>query len=946
MRLKSLQISFQIICIATLISILAGSTFLPVVAASEENGLPAFTKISLYPNIETMGVVVTGSNLPKTAQLLYRQENETAWRTGHLLMRIDSGRLVGSLFGLSAATSYFVKVVDGATEISNTASTQVNELQFVPTVVLHVNANAPLGGNGSSASPFRTIRDAVNRAKPGTQVLVADGVYHESVSFPVSGTTNNWIQVKAEGNGAVLEGSENLSGNIWQPYDAKKHIWVTKIKTSIRYLARNGQRFYMYDNLTGLINASGHNKVAMEEGWYMAPGTLKLYVRSIEDPSKYTWQVPTLNHAFDISSHDWIWIEGFEMRFYGTASGCGVCTKNSSHIVVRKNNIHNMQNGVYIYWNGTDKQGNDTRIEYNEIYDPSIDEWPWKSTKATSMEGTAIVVSAHIGTIVRENHIHNFFNGIYTGSSAGLENSGIAFDADIYNNNIHQITDDGLEPEGACINNRFRNNKVDTTLVGISLAPITQGPTWVVRSVFSNYTGSSIKWDLKSDGAVLIYHNTSWTNEKDVNAMSMISPTQNSIMRNNIFQGNGYAFEAPFTGSLGHDWNYDDWYTTCTDGPHFVWEKKSYNTVSDLCKGAGLECNGFEDVPGLVDPANGNYSLLSSSSNIDRGVVIPGIDDDFAGKAPDLGAFEFGYNPLPRLLSIVRADTNPSTSSTIHFKISFSESVTGVDASDFVLSSTGTIANAAITAVSGLRNAYTVTVDTGSGDGTLRLDLVDNDSILDEGGQPLGGVGSGTVALGEEYAIVKSPKIFLQTLVSNGVNDGWVIEASENANIGNGYNAVSPTFYLGDNAEDRQFLTILDFSTASLPDNAVISSVTLRIKKLSVTGTDPFTTHQNVLVDIKSSSFDLPTLQTSDFQSAASLDAAATILNTPTDNWYSTQLDANTSQYINKTGNTQFRLRFQLDDNDDGGADTIKFHSGDAVFDNRPQLLIEYYVLN
>ena len=103
-------------------------------------------------------------------------------------------------------------------------------------------------------------------------------------------------------------------------------------------------------------------------------------------------------------------------------------------------------------------------------------------------------------------------------------------------------------------------------LVGISLAPVTQGPTWVLRSEFTNFTSSSIKWDRKSNGVVLIYHNTSWTNAKDLNAMSMISPTRNAIMRNNIFQGNGYAFEAPFVGSTGHDWNYDDWYTTRASG--------------------------------------------------------------------------------------------------------------------------------------------------------------------------------------------------------------------------------------------------------------------------------------------------------------------------------------------------------------------------------------------
>jgi hypothetical protein len=939
MKTKTLKALIrQSIGVLILASVLANGAFSPVLAIT--TGVSTFSKLTLYANIETIGIVVSGSVLPKTATVLYRQDNDAEWHTGHPLVRNDAGQLVGSLFGLSPSITYSVKVNDGSSEIAGSAMTQPNELPFVPSIVLHVDDNAPAGGNGSNASPFRTIQEGIRHTHAGTQILVADGVYHENVSFSASGSANNWIQVKAESKAAILDGSYDLSGNVWKPYNSREHIWVTKIQTSVKYLGRDQQRFYMYDNLTDLINASGHNKVAMNEGWYMTSGSSQLYVRSLDDPAKHTWQVPSLNHAFDVSGRDWIWIEGFEMRFYGTGSGCGVCAKNASHLVIRKNKIHNMQLGVYIYWNGSSGQGNDTRIEYNEIYDPRVNEWPWKAVKATSMEGTGIVVAGHIGTIVRKNEIHHFFNGIYTGSSAALENSGIGFDADIYNNHIHDISDDALEPEGACVNQRFRNNKIDKTLVGISLAPVTQGPVWVLRSTFANYTGSSIKWDRKSDGVVWIYHNTSWTNEQDLNAMSMISPTYNTVMRNNIFQGNGYAFEEPFTGSRGHDWNYDNWFTTRTAGPHFLWEKVPYTSIADLCLATGFECNGFEDNPGLSDPVNGDFTLLASSSNIDRGIVIPGINDDFSGNAADLGAYEFGYDPLPRILSSIRADANPSTAGVIHFRVSFSEPVSGVDVSDFSLTSTGSISGAMITNVSGLLGSYTVTVETGSGDGTLRLDVVDDGSIVDASSQSPGSA----YQLGEEYSIIKSPRVFLLILTSNGHNDGWVIESSEEGNQGSGYDSSSPTFYLGDNAEDRQFLTILDFSTAGLPDNAIITNITLKIKKLSVTGSDPFTTHQDALIDIMAGSFDAPSLQVGDFQAVASLGSAGILPNTPIDNWYSSILDSNAFQYINKTGNTQFRLRFQLGDNDDHGADTVKVHSGNAILENRPQLQIEYYV--
>ncbi len=765
MSSKTLKILSNITALI-MMTILLSNTGLSARAASNVTAVRSvnfvFTQLNLFPNIETAGVVVSGVNLPKTAQMMYRQSGESAWHTGHPLVRIDDGRLVGSLFGLSALTSYDLRVLDGATEIDGSTTTQTNELQFVPSIILHVNSNAAAGGDGSAAAPFQTIQEGVNHASPGTQVLVADGVYHETVSFPSSGSAGNWIQVKSEGNGAILDGSSALTGNTWKPDETKAHIWFTKIEAPITYLARDQKRFYMYDDRTGFMQASGHNGVSMNEGWYFEPSTLTLYVRSLDDPSTHIWQVPTISHAFDADGRDWLWIEGFEMRFYGAGtSGCGVCTNNASHIVIRRNKIHNIQLGIFINWTGGEDRGNDARIEYNEIYDPPVNEWPWAAVKGTSMEGTAIVVRGHIGAIVRGNELHNFFNGIYTGSSAGLENSGIAFDADIYNNHIHNISDDGLEPEGACINQRFRNNTVDSMLVGISLAPITQGPVWVLRSTYSNYTGRGIKWDRNSDGIVLIYHNTFWTNANNANGMDMISPVRNALMRNNIFQVPGYAVEETPIGSSGHDWSYDDWYTPRA-APHFKWENVLYNNIAGLCAATGLECHGYEDSPGLANPSSGDFTLLSTSPNLNRGVVIPGINDNFSGNAPDVGAFEFAFDQPPTVLSIARADMNPSNAASVRFTVTFSEPVTGVDMvapfNDFGLVTSPNITSASITSVTPVSaTTYTVGVNTGSGSGTIQLNLLDNDSIVDALGNPLAGAGAGdgNFNTGEIYTIEK-----------------------------------------------------------------------------------------------------------------------------------------------------------------------------------------------
>lgn len=744
----------------------------------------AFSQIEFVPNIETAGVVVSGVGLPKTAELTYRRSGESEWRKGHYLMRIDDGRLIGSLFGLSPLTSYEVRVLDGVTEISGSFTTQADELSFAPTNIIHVNDDAPAGGDGSAAAPFRTIQEGVNRASPGSQVLVADGLYHEAVTFPASGTTGNWIQVKAEGSGAVLDGSVSIAADAWKPHEGKSHVYFTKIGPGIKYLARDGLRFFQFDDLNGLLDGRGHNNVSMSEGWYYDPLNTRLYVRTQREPHKYTWQLPRFNAAFTADVRDWIWIEGFEMRFYGTEYACGVCAKNASHIIIRKNKIHNIQNPVFVEWTGGEGRGNDTRIEYNEMYDSLTGDWAWNAVKGTSMESIAIVLRGHIGAIVRGNNIHHYFNGIYTSSSAALDNPGVAFDADIYNNHIHHIGDDALEPEGTCVNHRFRNNTIDTILVGVSLAPITMGPVWVMRSTISNFTGRSIKWDRNSDGWVLVYHNTSWTAQANPNQMELISAVHNSVMRNNIFQGSGYSIEERTVGSSGHDWNYDNW-STSTTGSRFKWEGVDYATINQFCRATGFECNGHESLPGFVNPGGGDFNLLSTSSNIDRGALIPGINDAFFGNAPDIGAIESTYGapsptdtptppptdtPVPTtspvVNSILRVDPNPSSAETIHFTVNFSKEVSGVDVTDFSLTKTGSITNESIAEVLGSGNTYSVTVNTGSGDGSLRLDLLDNDSILDATLIPLGGVGmgNGNFTTGEVYTVNRNAPFLISSL--------------------------------------------------------------------------------------------------------------------------------------------------------------------------------------
>ena len=180
---------------------------------------------------------------------------------------------------------------------------------------------------------------------------------------------------------------------------------------------------------------------------------------------------------------------------------------------------------------------------------------------------------------------------------------------------------------------------------------------------------------------------------------------------------------------------------------------------------------------------------------------------------------------------------------------------------------------------------------------------------------------------------------------SAGVNDGWIRESTETSILGGTMNNISLNLRLGDDAANRQYRSILSFHTSALPDDAMITSVTLKFKQSGISGTNPFTTHGSLLVDVRKGTFSSnPALQLSDFKDPASRKKVLIYTNMPVESWYSGSFQPADFPYINLTGVTQFRLRFALDDNNDLGADFLKIHSGNADPADQPQLIVEYYV--
>lgn len=188
------------------------------------------------------------------------------------------------------------------------------------------------------------------------------------------------------------------------------------------------------------------------------------------------------------------------------------------------------------------------------------------------------------------------------------------------------------------------------------------------------------------------------------------------------------------------------------------------------------------------------------------------------------------------------------------------------------------------------------------------------------------------------------------TFFSVGVEDGRITDTPGNQNQGASVNASDTStsaLRAGDvGGSEKLNKAFVSFDTSSIPDGATIVSATLRLRRGSVSGTNPFLTHGTCWMDIKGGSgFSGNTaLVATDFEAAADATQVGALSNAVNDgDWSSGSVNAAGLAFVNKTGKTQLRLYFAVHDNGDGKADYVGWYSGEnATPANRPVLEVLY----
>ncbi|MBD8525757.1 right-handed parallel beta-helix repeat-containing protein [Pseudoxanthomonas sp. CAU 1598] len=269
-------------------------------------------------------------------------------------------------------------------------------------------------------------------------------------------------------------------------------------------------------------------------------------------------------------------------------------------------------------------------------------------------EGIAVTGPGHV---IENNTVSRFRDAI-----SFLEDSEAVdqYSLDVLNNTISQAADDGIEADFCFHNCRILGNRITNSFIAMSAQPSLGGPTYFIRNQAYSVAHLPFKLYRTSRGDVIL-HNTVVKHGDGFNAYPG-TPIGQALVLNNLFLGgpagsfNGFSsgsgrvvdLQTLETGNSRLDYNGYGTTLTAFNGRIGA---QSFSSVTQM-QSSTSEINGlrvgydvfasniaFPSAPASIyTPVD--LSLAEGSAAVDRGVVIPGLNEDFNDAAPDLGAIE------------------------------------------------------------------------------------------------------------------------------------------------------------------------------------------------------------------------------------------------------------------------------------------------------------------
>jgi hypothetical protein len=338
-------------------------------------------------------------------------------------------------------------------------------------------------------------------------------------------------------------------------------------------------------------------------------------------------------------------------------AGYGMVAHGAKDLVVQRCHFYGSGYGF------TAGRGSERGIYIADNVIEGLSTWPTKGPKGDEEDRRGVQIGG-AGHDVCYNRVSGF--GKVYGDGIDIVGPGPNRAIDFYNNDISECTDDAIELDTGWSNVRAFRNRVTNCFEGISTQPVYGGPAYVFRNAMYNLDYTPFKMHNNSQG-MLYFHNTivkrgmPWP-------LSTSAEVRNAVSCNNLFIGTQAEYAMEFTAPMVHcDFDYDGF----GGGPFDLfakWNDTRYATFDEFRARSGIEQHAA-----LIDPATAfasgvlppqDYSrqfpaavndlrLGADSAAIDAGVPLPNLNDGYRGKAPDLGAYEYGeeypwYGPRPR----------------------------------------------------------------------------------------------------------------------------------------------------------------------------------------------------------------------------------------------------------------------------------------------------------
>lgn len=268
------------------------------------------------------------------------------------------------------------------------------------------------------------------------------------------------------------------------------------------------------------------------------------------------------------------------------------------------------------------------------------------------------------GNVIAHNRVEGFRDciSILEGPFAVDQQS-----VDVYGNDLEACADDGIEFDYYTTNGRLLRNRMVNVHRGISMGPGFGGPAYVIRNVFYNTLTAPINPNRAGSGAVVL-HNTAV--KRGSASRAVFAEHSYGYYRNNLLVGGGSDLRDDDALALLVR---QDSSSTALDT-----DFNGYGHAGGLLRArvGEIEVQGIEGLRAALEPhavevgletfaaevriPEAQFSawtmpdlrLRPGSAAVDAAQQIPGVNDDFTGGAPDVGAYELGdsvpiYGPRP-----------------------------------------------------------------------------------------------------------------------------------------------------------------------------------------------------------------------------------------------------------------------------------------------------------